>query len=146
MPRSVLMLMSQLPQDPASGAPRSDRTVSELLAKAGFRVRCLATTATEQSKPGSALEILRMMGITPTTTGALGGRAVHRFEQRGIEYTLLETGEHTMESWLRENNAQREHNAQYDALSQRMLVQEMPYMTYAYGGLPEERARRAGAT
>lgn len=139
MPRSVLMLMSQLPHDPASGAPRSDRTVSEFLAKAGFRVRCLATTATEQRQPGSALDILRKMGAEPTTlTGpdALGPRPVHRFRHRNIEYTLLDTAEHTMESWL------TEHNAQFDALLEQLVADGLPDITYVYGGLPEERARR----
>lgn len=139
MPRSVLMLMSQLPQDPASGAPRSDRTVSELLAKAGFKVRCLATTATEQREPGSALGILTKMGITPTTISgpdALGERPVHHFEHRGIEYTLLDTDKHNMDSWM------REHNAQFDALLSRMLENGIPDVTYVYGGVPEERARR----
>ncbi len=131
------MLMSQLPQDPASGAPRSDRTVSEFLAKAGFRVRCLATTATEQRGPGSALGILRMMGVmVRTVPGESGARAVHRFEQRGIAYTLLDTGEHNMDSWM------REHNAQFDALLERMIAEELPEVTYVYGGVPEERARR----
>ncbi|MBL8746972.1 MAG: glycosyltransferase [Phycisphaerae bacterium] len=139
MPRSVLMLMSQLPHDPASGAPRSDRTVCEFLARAGFRVRCLATTATEQQQPGSALDILARSAVTPDTlTGAdaLGPRAVHRFTQRGIDYTLLDTARHGVESWM------TEHNTQFNALLEQLIRHEMPDITYLYGGLPEERERR----
>lgn len=132
--------MSQLPHDPASGAPRSDRTVCEFLAAAGFRVRCLATTATEQAQPGSVAGILSLMGITPRTINgetALGPRPVHEFQHRGIDYTLLDTGEHDMESWM------RDHNEQFDALLERMLAKEVPDITYVYGGLPRERIRRS---
>ncbi len=139
MARCILMLMSQLPQDPASGAARSDRTVGEFLAQSGYLVRCLATTASEDRTPGVAARILRAMGVSPHTDpgrNALGERPVHRFTHRGIDYTLLDTAGHSTESWM------KPHNAQFDRLFEQMLAETVPDIAYVYGGLPEERARR----
>lgn len=140
MPRSILMLMSQLPHDPASGAPRSDRTVCEFLARAGFRVRCLATTATEQRLTEPASDFLRRAGIDfriESADDSLGERPVLRFVHRGIDYTLLDTADHTMESWI------APHNAQFVELLRRDIERRgVPDVTYLYGGRPEERERR----
>lgn len=46
-PIRILLLLSQLPHDPASGAARSIRTISEYLAASGMVVKGLGTTASE---------------------------------------------------------------------------------------------------
>lgn len=139
MTRSTLMLMSQSPFDPASGAARSDRTVGEMLARAGFRVRCLATTATEQRRPEPFRRLMELEGITPNVLDGPRspvGRTIYRFEHRGVDYTMLDTGSHDMFSWL------SEHNDAYDALFDAMRHEVPPDIGFMYGGYPEERARR----
>ena len=58
----VLLLLSQMPQDPASGAARSMRTICEFLAAAGMEVAALATTATEGELDAEPVEHLRHRG------------------------------------------------------------------------------------
>lgn len=130
--------MSQLPQDPASGAARSDRSICELLAGLGFRVRCLGTTATEHKRPEPALDYLRGMGIKPRveTSDASDARPILRFERRGIDYTLLDTGDHDVLSWM------PRHDARFNALLAGIVEAERPDITLLFGGLPQERHRR----
>jgi len=47
--KRLLLCLPQMPQDPASGAARSMRTICEMLAGSGWTVRVLATTATERA-------------------------------------------------------------------------------------------------
>lgn len=146
MPR-LLLLLPQLPQDPASGAARSMRTISELLAGAGWSVRSLATTASESAIPVAAREHLQSIGLAVTLRPP--NRAVYKHDRpvlectdaRGIPYQLLETGAHSMVSWP------EEHGSQFNRLYQRELAEHKPDIVFGYGGLPGdiERFTRAQA-
>ncbi|HVZ94701.1 MAG TPA: hypothetical protein VG797_09345, partial [Phycisphaerales bacterium] len=102
MPRRVLLLMSQLPQDPSSGAPRSVKNIGELLASRGFEVECVATTATEQQSRGDVIDILLRAGsVRPEWLSDESRRegGIIRFEERGVRHHLLNTGEAGILQW-----------------------------------------------
>lgn len=148
MPR-LLLLLPQLPQDPASGAARSMRTIAELLATAGWSVRALATTASESATPIAARDHLQAIGLTVTSRPP--NRAVYQHDRsvlefddpHGMHYQLLDTGDHTPFSW---------HTApgsQFNRLYQRELAEHKPDIVFGYGGHPDDverftRARAAG--
>jgi len=148
MPR-LLLLLPQLPQDPASGAARSMRTIAELLTVAGWSVRALATTATESATPIAAREHLQTIGLAVTPLPP--NRSVYKHDRpvlectevRGIHYQLLDTGRLPMMGW------QEEHGSQFNRLYQRELADHKPDIVFAYGGSPGDierftRARAAG--
>lgn len=135
--RSVLMLSSQSPFDPASGAVRADRTVCELLAEAGFRVRALGTTASEHGEPRPAMEILHELGIRPAVESAAANAcAVWRFTHRGVEHTMLDVGATLPHKWFSQRHPD------YMRVLTGMLDAEAPGIVYGYGGLTPERERR----
>lgn len=138
MPRDVLMVTSQSPFDPASGAARCDRSVMELLAEAGFGARVLGTTSSERDKPIDHSVYLAELGILPAVDppADAAGRPVYRFVHRGIEYTLLDTGEHRLTNWM------PHHDAQFDALLTEQLERRAPDIYFGYGGLQSEQRRR----
>src|SRR5947208_10944991 len=98
----ILMSLPQMPQDPASGAARTARTAVEMAAEAGFQVRCLGTTATERGSHTEPIEYLRSMGLEVEAAPASSrGHRELRFTQRGIPYTLLDTGRFPVMGWER---------------------------------------------
>lgn len=141
----VLLVLPQLPQDPASGAARSTTTIVELLATAGFSVRALASTASEGATYRDPVEYLRSIGITPTVEapGPRQVRPILRYQHRGIEYTVLHTGHKPWLSW------QKTLGAQFDVLFDEELQSFDPDLMVTFGGFPPEvrrmqRARRRG--
>lgn len=146
MPR-LLLLLPQLPQDPASGAARSMRTICDLLAAAGWSVRALATTATEAAARVPPAELLATLGLAvtirpPNRSIYKHDRPVMEFsDQRGIHYQLLDTGARLVMQW------QSEHGAQFNRLYQRELADHRPDLVFGYGGSPGdvERFTRAQA-
>ncbi|MBL9219294.1 MAG: glycosyltransferase [Opitutaceae bacterium] len=147
MPR-LLLLLPQLPQDPASGAARSMRTIAEFLAAAGWSVRALAVTASESATPIAAADFLRGTGATITVRSP--NRTVYKHDRpvleftgaRGIHYQLLDTGAHTAFSW-------HEAPSQFNRLYQRELADHKPDIVFGYGGHSDDverwaRARAAG--
>lgn len=143
MPR-LLLLLPQLPQDPASGAARSMRTISGFLAGAGWSVRALAVTANEAAAPSTHLRRMNF-AVTirpPNRTIYQHDRPVLEFDAPdGIHYQLLDTGDHTPFSW---------HTApgsQFNRLYQRELADHRPDVVFGYGGHPDdvERFQRAQA-
>ena len=129
-----------MPQDPASGAARSDRTVAEWLSRAGFAVAALGTTATEQGQPEPAPLYLSKLGCKPRVDarGAVGGRLpLIRFEHRGVAYTLMNTGAESIKGW------QEAHSPQFDKLLERMIDEHKPEVVFTYGGTRFDVARRA---
>ncbi|MFI5337450.1 MAG: glycosyltransferase [Opitutales bacterium] len=145
----LLLLLPQLPHDPASGAARSMRTIGELLAAAGWSVRALATTASESGRSLVAPDFLRASGIAVAVRAP--NRRVYKHDQpvlefdgaRRVHYQLLDTGGHSMLGW------QEEHGAQFNRLYQRELAEHKPDLVFGYGGFPGDierftRARAAG--
>lgn len=146
MPR-LLLLLPQLPQDPASGAARSLRTACEMLAAAGWEIRALATTATESAIALDAAEFLRAAGYAVTARAPNRGvyrhdRAVLEFTgQHGIFFRLLDTGSAPPHVW------QDAHGTQFNRLFQRELTDFRPDIVFAFGGTLADidRYRRAQA-
>ncbi len=143
----ILLVLPQLPQDPASGAARSTRTMCEMLAAAGATVRAVATTASERAGHADAVGFLRGLGIDPEVhPGRQKGsdRAELEFEDRGVHYALLDVGRRDMHAW------QKILGTQFDHLFDRELQSFRPDILIAFGGMPGdvrryERARRQGA-
>jgi len=142
----ILLVLPQLPQDPASGAARSTRTMCEMLAAAGATVRAVATTASERAGHADAAEFLRGLGIDPQEhAGRQKGsdRRELEFSDRGVHYTLLDVGRRDMHAW------QKILGTQFDQIFDRELLSFRPDVLVAFGGLPGdvrryERARRQG--
>lgn len=140
MPRSVLLMLSQLPQDPTSGAARSLRTMCEWLASAGFRVAALGTTATDHASGNAdVLEILRGQGLDPSTELPSAGheRPVHRFASRGVECVVLDTGPCHSTNWF------EAHNDQYDRLLKALHHRYRFDVCLTMGSMIPERGRQA---
>jgi glycosyltransferase involved in cell wall biosynthesis len=131
----LLLLLPQLPQDPASGAARSMRTACELLAESGWSVRCLAVTATESAAPIAAVDYLRQSGHAVAVRAP--NRAIYRndrpvlefADRRGIHYQLLDTGGHSVHQW------QEDQGSQFNRLFQHELADHRPDIVFGYGGL-----------
>lgn len=149
MPR-LLLLLPQLPQDPASGAARSMRTICEILAAAGWSVRALGVTASESAAALNAREYLAGLGLAVRVRPP--NRAVYKHDRPvltfadagGIHYQLLDTGDAGPVRW------QEAHGTQFNRLYQRELADHRPDIVFGYGGFPADverfqRAQAAGA-
>jgi glycosyltransferase involved in cell wall biosynthesis len=142
----LLLVLPQLPQDPASGAARSTRTMCEMLAAAGMIVRAVATTASERVGPFDCASYLRELGISPQvhpgrTEGRL--RPEIEFDSRGVHFRLLDTGPRSAYRW------QQVLTRQFDRIFDDELYTFKPDLLLVFGGLPQdvrryERARRQG--
>ena len=130
----MLLVLPQLPQDPASGAARSTRTVCEMLAVAGAEVRAVATTASERAGRADSVAYLRDLGIDAQVTRT-GKRPELEFHHRGIHYTLLDVGLRDMHGW------QKIVGSQFDLLFDREIHTFKPDLLLAFGGLPGDRRR-----
>jgi glycosyltransferase involved in cell wall biosynthesis len=135
-----MLLLSQLPQDPASGAARSMRTICEFLAGAGLEVTALATTARESAAEINPLEYLRGaaadIAVERTAARPEGGGEVLRFAIKGVKYTLLNTEPHGFRDW------EGPLGATFDALFSQCLNDFHPDILFTYGGSRAEMARR----
>ncbi len=136
MSRSVLLMLSQMPQDPASGAARNVRTQCEILAGAGFRVRALGTTATEHAMPKPPEEILRDAGCEPEGVEGPEGSRLLRFEHRGIDYTLLDVGTSTPRGW------EGRLTSAFDRVVEEEVSSHPPEVLFTFGGQASEVRRR----
>jgi glycosyltransferase involved in cell wall biosynthesis len=133
----VLLVLPELPQNPASGAARSLTSICEILAAAGFSVHCLAVTATELAGKLDIRKHLKALGI-----GSPMPRPSHRqlvFTSKGIDFRLLEVGKHTPVTW------DRVHGARFDLLFDDELKNFQPDIVFTYGGSDRERQRRSRA-
>jgi glycosyltransferase involved in cell wall biosynthesis len=143
----LLLVLPQLPQDPASGAARSTRTMCEMLASAGFEVHAVATTATERAIKSDVVSYLGTLGIKPSversTRGKTRARPELHFDHRGVRYRLLDTGARGMHAW------QEILGRQFDQMFDDELHSFQPDILLGFGGLPGdirryERAKRQG--
>ena len=124
----LLLCLPQMPQDPASGAARSMRTVCEMLAGAGWTVRVLATTATERAKTTGTMAYFEGLGIDVVMNREVGWQAEFRFTHRGVQYVLLD-GKPSF------------FPGQFDYMFDRAVLEFSPDILLAYGGKPEDRRR-----
>jgi glycosyltransferase involved in cell wall biosynthesis len=135
-------VLPQLPQDPASGAARSTRTICEMLAAGGFDVHAVATTATELSHRSSTVPFLATMGIAAAVRQGNKARARPEltFEHRQVSYRLLDVGPRDMHGW------QKLHGRQFDLMFDDELHSFRPDILLCYGGISGDIARyqRAG--
>jgi glycosyltransferase involved in cell wall biosynthesis len=139
LPRPVLLLLSQLPHDPTSGAAISMLATAKLLAAAGFPVRALSTSASESPGGVPLLPLLAQRGIRPEIDrrSAVGkGRPVVRFVDGGAHFTVLDTGALGVRDW----------DFPHGQHFQRLLLHELeafqPEVVFTFGGMPTEQARR----
>ena len=144
MPRRILLLLAQLPFDPASGAARSMRGIAEMLAASGeFEVRAVAATGTEHGMATGATPIAsaehyaRHAGATLTAdTETIPGRRVLRGHHRGITYALLDTGS------ARPHHLPPDLESALDTLVERQTAGWTPEIVLTFGGRDAEVRRR----
>jgi glycosyltransferase involved in cell wall biosynthesis len=136
---SLLLVLPQLPLDSGSGAARSLTTICEMAAGAGYRVRALATTATELAQKLDTVDYLRSLGLHVDRSRKPGERPELVFESRGISYRLLDTAQAPMMGW------RKLYNRQFDLMFDRELERFQPDIVFTYGGHPEDVRRRRKA-
>src|ERR1700680_4911862 len=125
----ILMALPQMPQDPASGAARTAQTAVEMAQEGGFEVRAVATTATERGSKTDPLTYLQSIGLdVDVTLPTNKNRREFRFVQRGIHYTLLDTGRQGVIQW------EPAYGRQFDLLFDAELEAFAPDIVFTYGG------------
>jgi glycosyltransferase involved in cell wall biosynthesis len=139
----VLVVLPQLPHDPASGAARTLTAVGEVLAASGFEVFFIGTTATEGHIPIDVTQWLQSQGLTKFRRKVMAEEVV-QFTRRRVECTLLDVGARSPWDWA------ESHGATFDRLVDDALVNFRPHFFLTFGGSRREvdrqhRARRAGA-
>jgi glycosyltransferase involved in cell wall biosynthesis len=137
----VLLVLPQLPQDTAGGAPRSLTTICEMLVCAGFEVRALAVTASGDIKR-KPVEILRYLGIQYKVEKRKRPELV--YEYRGVPYRVMDVSGLPIMGW--ENIYGRHFDAAFDE----ELRNFRPDVLFTYGGTEAdrrrfERAQKSGA-
>src|SRR5581483_1725066 len=138
----VLLVLPQLPQDPAAGAARSLTTICEMLAACGFKVRALAVTASEDKTAKDIRPLLNGLGIEFSIQHRK--RPEYSFENRGIHYRIIDVAGLSPIEW------QKVFSRHFDAAFDDELRNFQPDVVFTYGGLEDdlrrhERARRSGA-
>jgi len=128
----VLLVLPQLPQDTAGGAPRSLATICEMLVCAGFQVRALAVSACGDPTVDPR-KILSQLGIE--------FRVEHRkrpewvFERRGIPYRIMDVGGLGFTEWP------KVYGRHFDAIFDEELRTFQPDVLFTYGGTEADRKR-----
>jgi hypothetical protein len=118
------------------------RTICEILAADGFRVRAPTLTATARAQGENTAEYLAAQGIHPQPTRG-AGRPELAFEHRGISYRLLDTAGTSWSGW------QKLYGKQFDRIFDEELERFDPDIVFTFGGEPgdvrrRQRARRRG--
>ncbi|TVQ60780.1 MAG: glycosyltransferase [Phycisphaerales bacterium] len=134
-----MLLLEQFPFDPASGAARSMRTISEIAARNGWRVRAVSTTETEAAAPLDALETLRRNGCAGVAEHSVAGARALRCTHRAVEHTVLISGGASFRGRL------GGHNAALDRIVDAAFEDERPDAVFTYGGSAEHVARLRAA-
>jgi glycosyltransferase involved in cell wall biosynthesis len=132
----LLVLLPQLPDDPASGAARTVTTIAGLMAAAGFEVEAIATTANEGYHPFSLAESLSHLGVREARE-----QGPMRFVRRGVVYSLLDSGGRGI------RDSMHDLATEYDGLVDEALARFRPHVVLTYGGSAREveRQRRVRA-
>jgi glycosyltransferase involved in cell wall biosynthesis len=130
--RSALLLIPQSPFDTASGAAISERATCEMLARHGWRVRGVCTTATEIAGGDRNLDWVRSEGVyIKREDGA------YSCSRRGVEYRLIDAG------GLSINEARRQLADNIDAAVESELLAGVPDLVITYGSNEREIRRRS---
>jgi glycosyltransferase involved in cell wall biosynthesis len=137
MARRVLVVLAQMPHDPASGAARSTRAIADLLAAGGFDVRCLATTATEAAdRDRPAAELLASLGLHPRAARGPGGARLLECSHHGVAYRYLDTPGHDQNSW------EPSLGSAFDRLVREEASSFGPDVVFTFGATRPQLARR----
>lgn len=83
----ALLVLPQLPQDPASGAARSMTSICELLAESGWQVRTLSTTVSESKRQDDVQAMLEGLGISVDRRVRRGAELL--YHHRGVDFRAL---------------------------------------------------------
>ncbi len=146
MPRRVLLLLPQAPQDPSSGAARSLRTICRLLANSRlpdgtpeFSVRAVGTTASDRGSwpNGEPAAALAAMGFSATRQPVPGEprAALLAFDDHGVFTRLVDTGG-------RPGDLRASGQRTLDALLTDELRTVPPDICLTFGGHSADHARR----
>ena len=108
-----------------------------MLARAGFEVRAVGSTATELAT-GSGAGCLKQLGID------VSGRTELHYSHRGVRYRLLEVGDRRPNQW------ETEYGQEFDRIFGDELSAFRPDVLLGFGGSPGvvdrfSRARHGGA-
>jgi glycosyltransferase involved in cell wall biosynthesis len=138
----VLLVLPQLPQDPAAGAARSLTTICEMLAASGFEVRALAVTASENPATTKAHPVLHSLGIEFVIERRK--RPELRFTHRGIAFRLIDTAGLSPLKWP------KIYGRHFDAAFDEELNTFQPDAIFTFGGSADDvrrhrRAQNSGA-
>ncbi|MFN0011832.1 MAG: glycosyltransferase [Phycisphaerales bacterium] len=139
MSKRVLLLLSQLPLDPSSGAARTMMSIAGALAKRGFDVRSLSSSAMEAANPPKALPMLRELGIdvdVDRRPAAGQGCAAWRFLHKGVKCEVMDTGRLSVREF------DFPHGQQFSRMLSQALEEFKPEVVFTFGGTPTEQGRR----
>ena len=129
----LLVLMGQSPFDPSSGAAQSMRSTATLLARSGWAVRCLATTATANGSENVELLLHRFGGALQRKNGVLLGQLDR------VEYQLFPVQPNRGRDW------QQDVGAAFNHCYAKLLSDWRPQVLLTCGGAPEDAERREQA-
>jgi glycosyltransferase involved in cell wall biosynthesis len=134
----LLTVIPQFPLDTASGAAVSVRTTCEMLARDGWRVKVIATTASESHDPVDPRRALESFGIVCQTDqpAAPPPGSIHRFTRRAVDYELLDTGATPI------NEARRSFASNLDEMVSREVAAGVPDVLLTFGSSEAEVRRR----
>jgi glycosyltransferase involved in cell wall biosynthesis len=126
----LLLLLPQIPHDPASGAARTMALIATLLGESGFAVRAVGTTASEGGGNYEPMELLRAQGAE-----VRGREGFVEYDLRGLHSVLLDVGTSDPKSW------RQSRVAAFDRLVKSVVSEFDPAVVLTYGGHPDDVAR-----
>ncbi len=120
-----------MPQDPASGAARTPKTICEFLASSGeFTVQTLATTASEKGGDFDAVQHLHTLGIQVTKHKLPDSLApeLWRFVDNGVTYSLMNSRHARNTEW------ESDEGVHFDRYFEQLLNEFEPDLIFTHGG------------
>ncbi len=98
MPR-LLLLLSQFPADPSSGAARSMLSIARILRRNGWDVRALGTAANDHATSATLSDLLDRTGAAGASASGVGIGSTIEVTVSEIPQRLLQTGHHRSHTW-----------------------------------------------
>ncbi|MFZ4575278.1 MAG: glycosyltransferase [Phycisphaerales bacterium] len=133
MNRRIVLVMSQFPFDPASGAARSLRTMCEMLPPLGWDVCVVGNLRSGAASGDEPLAMLSKSGISAREEHGPTGAGSLRFVHKGVEYCLT-----------REAGSAERSEKDLTSLLEAVSADFAPEVALTMGGSTWDRARRAG--